>query len=53
MFHVVNPFGNVHRHVRSERKKNELLKEGWALVPDAATAEKPKKGRKATAAEKE
>lgn len=53
MFHVVKPPGNVHKHVRSERKKNELLKEGWVLVEDAAPAEKPKKGRKATAAEKE
>lgn len=51
MFHMVNPDGNVHRHVRSETKKDELLKIGWTLVPDAAPPEKPKKSRKATAAE--
>ena len=51
MFHLVNPFGNVHKHVQSERKKNELMKEGWKLVENAAPVENLKKGRKVKAAE--
>ena len=53
MFHVVNPFGNVHKHVQSEKKKNELLKNGWKTVEDAAPTETSKKGRKAKAAGEE
>ena len=32
MFHLVNEFGNVHKMVQSEAKKNEMLKDGWTLI---------------------
>ena len=32
MFHLVNEFGNVHKLVKSEAKKNEMLKDGWTLI---------------------
>ncbi len=43
MFHLVNQFGNVHKHVQSEAKKNAMLKDGWKLVEDndAAIAATP------------
>ena len=34
MFHLVNEFGNVHKIVQSEAKKNEMLKDGWKVVEE-------------------
>lgn len=49
MFHLVNKFGNVHKHVKDARKRDELIASGYRLAeePAAATAdvEKPKKGK--------
>ena len=53
MFHVVSPSGNVQMHV-TEKKKDELLKDGWKLVEEPEQAAEPqqktkgsKKGKKA------
>lgn len=35
MYHLVNPYGNVHKMVQSEAKKDEMLKDGWKLVTKA------------------
>ena len=35
MFHLVNQFGNVHKMVQSEAKKDAMLKDGWKLVTKA------------------
>lgn len=49
MFHLVNKFGNVHKKVESERKRDELIAAGYRLTEGE---EKPKKGKaKKTAAE--
>lgn len=54
MFHLVNPFGNVHKMVRTEKKKNELLKDGWKLVEEPEQdAEPTKSGKKNKKTEKE
>ena len=42
MFHLVNQFGNVHKHVKSERKRDEMLKEGWKPVEEPKQAKEPK-----------
>ena len=43
MFHVVNPSGNVQMHV-TEKKKDELLKDGWKLVEEPEQAAEPQQG---------
>ena len=54
MFHLVNQFGNVHKMVQSEAKKNEMLKDGWKVVEEPQQGEdKPKGGKKPKAVEKE
>lgn len=59
MFHLVNKYGNVHKKVESERKRDELIAAGYrlveepvevaAVVPPAKGAaegeQKPKKGK--------
>ena len=56
MFHLVNKYGNVHKKVESERKRDELIAAGYRLVEEppvegepvaVATEgeEKPKKGK--------
>ena len=32
MFHLVNKFGNVHKHVKDARKRDELIANGYKLV---------------------
>ncbi len=46
MFHLVNEFGNVHRNVASEKKRDELIALGYRVVEDKP--EKPKQTRKKT-----
>lgn len=41
MFHLVNQFGNVHKMVQSEAKKNEMLKDGWKVVEEPQQADEP------------
>lgn len=50
MFHLVNQYGNVHKKVESERKRDELIAAGYKLVEEpvevaAEGEEKPKKGK--------
>lgn len=49
MFHLENQFGNVHKMVQSEAKKDEMLKDGWKLVEEGGVEpeQKPKSGKKA------
>ena len=53
MFHLVNPFGNVHKHVKSEAKKNELLKDGWKVVEEPEKTPKGNAKGKSKKTEKE
>ncbi len=41
MFHMVNDLGNAHKIVPTERKRDELIAQGWRVVED-----KPKPPRK-------
>ena len=43
MFHLVNKYGNVHKNVESEHKRDELIAAGYRLVAenDAAVAATP------------
>ena len=41
MFRLVNKFGNVHRTVPTEKKRDELIAQGYRVVED-----KPKTPRK-------
>lgn len=41
MFHMVSELGNVHRNVPTERRRDELIAQGWRVVED-----KPKPPRK-------
>ena len=43
MFHLVNQYGNVHKKVESERKRDELIAAGYRLAEenDAAVAATP------------
>ena len=34
MFHLVNKFGNVHKHVKDARKRDELIAAGYKLVKE-------------------
>lgn len=34
MFHLVNKFGNVHKHVKDARKRDELIAAGYRLVEE-------------------
>ena len=50
MFHLVNKYGNVHKKVESERKRDELIAAGYKLVEEPVEIategeEKPKKGK--------
>lgn len=58
MFHLVNKYGNAHKKVESERKRDELIASGYRLAEEPAEAttdveepaedatdEKPKKGK--------
>ncbi len=36
MFHLVNKYGNVHKKVESERKRDELIAAGYRLVEEPA-----------------
>lgn len=45
MFHLVNPFGNVHKFVKSEAKKDEMLKEGWKQAEEAEPEQAEEKGK--------
>lgn len=44
MFHLVNQYGNVHKKVESERKRDELIAAGYRLVEEPVETPKPKKG---------
>lgn len=44
MFHMVNPSGNVHQYVNTEKKRDERLAAGWKLVEDETPAEEPQQG---------
>lgn len=41
MFHMVNELGNAHKIVSTERKRDELIAQGYRVVED-----KPKPPRK-------
>lgn len=52
MFHLVNKYGNVHKKVKSERKRDELIALGYHEVKVPAEGEeKPKKGKAKKTAE--
>lgn len=55
MFHLVNKYGNVHKKVKSERKRDELIAMGYHEVeePQQSDEEKPKSGKKKKTAEEE
>ena len=38
MFHLVNKYGNVHKKVESERKRDELIASGYRLAEKSAEA---------------
>lgn len=46
MFHLVNKYGNVHKKVESERKRDELIDAGYRLAEDKEP--KPVKSPKTT-----
>lgn len=44
MFHLVNKFGNVHKHVKDARKRDELIAAGYRLAEEpveVASVEEP------------
>ena len=44
MFHMVSKYGNAHRKVKSERKRDELIALGYHEVKEPVETPKPKKG---------
>ena len=44
MFHLVNKYGNVHKKVESERKRDELIALGYHVVEEPVETPKLKKG---------
>lgn len=44
MFHLINEFGNIHRYVQAEKKRDELIAQGYHVAEDKP--EKPKQPRK-------
>lgn len=54
MFHMVNEFGNAHKIVPTERKRDELIAQGWRVVEEnipqsATTGRQPPLGKGANA----
>ena len=40
MFRLVNKFGNVHKHVKDARKRDELIAAGYKLVEEPVEGER-------------
>lgn len=46
MFHMVSEFGNAHRDVPTERRRDELIAQGWRVVEDKPKPPRKKAGKR-------
>ncbi len=45
MYRLKNPAGNIYRDVDSEKKRDELIAQGWVDVTEKPKAAEEKKGK--------